>query len=106
MHHKRDLPNRLIRLHAWPVVHQQQHSREALRHKEEERNAAPVVPEGLRVNGNLFLRAKAGSSERPSRSSTQSYALLAIVFVVMLLVLLLDSSAKPAAVHHQYMTLD
>ena len=57
---------------AGPVVDQQQNAGEALHHKEEERNSAPVVPEGLRMSGNCLVTRERGKSEIPRRSSIQS----------------------------------
>ena len=60
VHHKRDLADRLVGLGAGPVVDQQQHAGEALHEEEEERDAAPVVPERLRVDRDGLLARKGG----------------------------------------------
>src|SRR6266702_2637626 len=60
MHHIRDLADRLVRLRSRPVVNQQQHACEALHEEEEQRDAAPVVPGRLRVNGDSLVTRKRG----------------------------------------------
>ena len=60
VHHEGDLADRLVGLGAGAVVDQQQHAGEALHEKEEQRDAAPVVPEGLGVDGDGLVARKGG----------------------------------------------
>jgi hypothetical protein len=60
VHHERDLADGLIGIGAGPIVDQQQDAGEALDDKQEQRNAAPVVPEGLGVRGNCLVSRKGG----------------------------------------------
>ena len=55
VHHEGDLADRLVCFGAGPVVDQQQDAGEALDEEEEERDAAPVVPEGLGVDGHSLV---------------------------------------------------
>ena len=60
VHHKGDLADRFVRFSARPVVHQQQHAGEALDKEKEQRDAAPVVPEGLGVNRDGLVAREGG----------------------------------------------
>ena len=65
VHHKGDLADRFEGFGAGPVIDQQQHAGEALDHEEEQRDAAPVVPEGLRVDRDRLFAREGGELGEP-----------------------------------------
>jgi hypothetical protein len=60
VHDEGDLADRLVGLSAGAVVNEQQDAGETLHEEEEQRDAAPVVPEGLGVDGDGLVARKGG----------------------------------------------
>ena len=60
VHHKGDLADRFVGFRARPVVNQQQHAGKALDKEKEQRDAAPVVPEGLGVDRDGLVARESG----------------------------------------------
>jgi hypothetical protein len=54
------LADGLIGFRAGPVINEQEHAGEALDEEEKQRNAAPVIPERLAVDGDCFVAREGG----------------------------------------------
>ena len=65
VHDEGDLADGLKGFGSGAVVDQEQHAGEALDDKEEERDAAPVVPEGLGVDGDGLVAREGGQLAEP-----------------------------------------
>jgi hypothetical protein len=65
VHHEGDLADRLVGFRSGAVVDQQQHAGKALDEEKEQRDAAPVVPEGLGMNRDGLVARKSGYFRQP-----------------------------------------